>query len=131
MGLIGRNLGRVRREAAARGALPVLRACLAWGPRWAAGRTGARRGGSFSYAGRTHPLFHHPYHYTWLNERAVEVPVFRALVAGQAPAHVLEVGNVLSHYGPVGHEVVDRYERAPRRAERGRPRLPAAAGATG
>jgi SAM-dependent methyltransferase len=47
-----------------------------------------------------------------MNERAVEVPIFRALLAGHDPARLLEVGNVLSHYGPLNHAVVDRYERA-------------------
>lgn len=52
-----------------------------------------------------------------LGERCVEVPEARAFVLdcerryGQAVG--LEVGNVLRHYGPIRHAVVDRYEQAP------------------
>jgi SAM-dependent methyltransferase len=48
-----------------------------------------------------------------VTERAVEVPVAQRLVERHRGERILEVGNVLSHYGPVGHEVVDKYERAP------------------
>lgn len=63
------------------------------------------------------------YHYTWLNERAVEIPLAAArpdaAVVGASPAtalRVLEVGNVLPDYLParddVRHTVVDKYEWA-------------------
>jgi hypothetical protein len=107
-----RNLERVRAAARERGALPVVARCLLWGLRWGAGRLGLTGRGRFELAGREHELFRSPYHYTWLNERAVEIPLFRELVAAHDPADVLEIGNVLSHYGPVSHRVVDRYERA-------------------
>ncbi|MBX5442513.1 MAG: hypothetical protein IRZ32_13435 [Solirubrobacteraceae bacterium] len=69
------------------------------------------RGGGFEFDGRRYPYFHHRYNLTWLNERAVEVPLARrALGRG---GRVLEVGNVLFHYGHRGHEVVDKYERGP------------------
>jgi SAM-dependent methyltransferase len=63
--------------------------------------------------GAEHAYLHHPYNYTWLNERAVEVPLALAELAGHDPARVLEVGNVLAHYRPVRHTVVDLYEHAP------------------
>ena len=69
-----------------------------------------RAGTTFALAGRERPLFFHPYNETWQNERAVEVPL--ALEALDA-SPVLEVGNVLGHYGRSGHVVVDKYERAP------------------
>jgi SAM-dependent methyltransferase len=34
------------------------------------------------------------------------------LIQRHSGKHVLEVGNVLSHYFPVDHDVVDKYERA-------------------
>ena len=46
------------------------------------------------------------------DERAVEVPVAQALVDRHAPDRVLEIGNVLSHYRPQQHVVVDKYEQA-------------------
>src|SRR3954451_22447894 len=65
---------------------------------------------TFVVDGRERRLFVHRYNETWRNERAVEVP----LVVEALDAHpVLEVGNVLGHYGHCGHTVVDKYERAP------------------
>jgi SAM-dependent methyltransferase len=69
-----------------------------------------RAGATFAFAGRERPLFVHAYNATWRNERAVEIPL--ALEALDA-SPVLEVGNVLGHYGRSGHVVVDKYERAP------------------
>jgi SAM-dependent methyltransferase len=43
----------------------------------------------------------------------VEVPVAQALVDQHAPDRVLEIGNVLAHYRPQEHQVVDKYEQAP------------------
>ena len=55
----------------------------------------------------------HDYHYTWLNERAVEVALALDLLERHPGASVLEVGNVLGHYVPFEHTVVDKYEQAP------------------
>lgn len=63
---------------------------------------------TFTYWGSTFDYFDHPYNTTVLNERAVEIPIVRDwLPDGEG----LEVGNVLSHYQPVTHRVVDRHER--------------------
>lgn len=107
---VRRNVHRIRRVAGRRGGLAVARDCAAWGADWAVGRW--RQPAPFSFAGREYLTLHHPYRFTWLNERAVEVPVFRRLVEDEVPGSVLEVGNVLSHYMPGGHDVVDKYERA-------------------
>jgi len=55
----------------------------------------------------------HPYNETWRYERCIEVPLARAFIAAH-PGRGIEVGNVLSHYGAVTHEVFDKYERARR-----------------
>lgn len=92
----------------------MLRACLTWGARYAAGRLHRPAPVPFEHGGVTHHQLHHPYNWTWLNERAVEVPLALAVLAAAPPgARVLEVGNVLAHYGATGHTVVDKYERAP------------------
>lgn len=106
---------RVVQHARDRGLRPVLAESLAWAARWVAGRPRAGRAvtGTFEHEGTQHSYLHHPYNYTWLNERAVEVPLALAVLAGHDPARVLEVGNVLAHYRPVRHTVVDKYERAP------------------
>lgn len=63
---------------------------------------------TFTYWGTVLDYFEHPYNTTGLNERAVEIPIVREwLPDGDG----LELGNVLGHYQPVTHRVVDRHER--------------------
>jgi SAM-dependent methyltransferase len=69
--------------------------------------------GHFAFGGDRYPYLFHRHKWTWLTERAVEVPIARAAVDRYAGRRVLEVGNVLSHYGTHDHLVVDKYERAP------------------
>jgi SAM-dependent methyltransferase len=66
----------------------------------------------FTFQGETYTQFWHRYNSTWRNERAVEIPIIRAVVRKSPGARILEVGNVLSHYGPVSHDVIDKYEKA-------------------
>lgn len=65
----------------------------------------------FTFRGHSYRYFWHRYNATWRNERAIEVPIARSFLAGVSPDDVLEIGNVLSHYGPVSHGVVDKYEQ--------------------
>lgn len=65
----------------------------------------------FCIDGKRYPYFVHYYNHTWSNERAVEIPVIWDLVSSHLGKSVLEVGNVLSHYLPVRHDVIDKYER--------------------
>ena len=70
---------------------------------------------AFTWWGSEYLYLDHPYNTTIYNERAVEVPIARGFVdhwARRTPAGV-EVGNVLAHYGPVSHRVIDRWEQAP------------------
>lgn len=67
----------------------------------------------FKFDGREYAYFSHPYNGTWMNERAVEIPLIWEQVASHSSDAVLEVGNVLSHYFQVKHLVVDKYERLP------------------
>lgn len=50
------------------------------------------------------------YNHTWLNERTLEIAVALDVVRGWPAGRLLEVGNVLGHYGLRGHDVVDLYE---------------------
>lgn len=68
---------------------------------------------TFKFQGRTYTYFLHEYNTTWANERCVEIPIISSLVNTCPPEGVLEVGNVLSHYYPVSHDIVDKYERSP------------------
>lgn len=67
----------------------------------------------FAYRGREYGYCFHTYNLTWRNERSVEVPIALGFLEEHAGAAVLEVGNVLSHYAPVEHDVLDRYEVSP------------------
>lgn len=69
-----------------------------------------RRGRTFSVGTAVLPYELGRYNGAWLNERTVEIAVARHLLSGLDPESVLEVGNVLAHYGQVGHTVVDKYE---------------------
>jgi len=73
-----------------------------------------KSGRSFQARGVDYPYFYHPYNETYRNERAVEIPIVWSIVQRVPPERVLEVGNVLSHYFPTRHDVVDKYEQARR-----------------
>ena len=51
------------------------------------------------------------YNGSWANERSVEIPVIWDKVKNYKASDVLEIGNVLSHYFPIKHKVVDKYEK--------------------
>lgn len=68
------------------------------------------RAKTFQFDGREYEYLYHPYNKTWENERGVEIPIFRELLLNHKGKRVLEVGNVLSHYFPIHHEVVKQYE---------------------
>lgn len=66
----------------------------------------------FSFAGKKLSYFRHPYNHTWVNERAIEIPLVLYDVLETAPQHMLEIGNVLKYYYPtLTHKVVDKYEK--------------------
>jgi hypothetical protein len=67
---------------------------------------------TFQFHGRELPLLYHRYNMTWASERCVEVPIARYYAESAIPERTLEVGNVLSHYGPVKHEIIDKFEKA-------------------
>lgn len=56
--------------------------------------------------------FIHKYNMTWAGERAVEIPIAMNYLSTTSPAKTLEVGNVLQHYSPVTHTIVDKFEHA-------------------
>ena len=106
---------RLRETAATRGWPATLAALAGWSAGYAAGlpaTLGASRR-SFSFQGTSYPYLSHRHNHTWLGERAVEIPVIAAAVRAARGRRVLEVGNVLGHYGDYYHDVIDKYERAP------------------
>lgn len=97
-----------------RGLRSVVTSSARWGFQWLLGRMGRfSTPREFELHGRAVPYWRHRYNHTWLNERAVEVALARDQLQGAATgARILEVGNVLAHYEPVDHLVVDKYEQA-------------------
>jgi hypothetical protein len=109
-----RRLPEPMRPAAVR-RLEAVREGLVWAiPLWMYARCALSGEESrFTLGGRRFRYLWHPYMSTWLTERAVEVPVVWDRVRAADPADTLEIGNVLSHYFPGRHTVVDKYESAP------------------
>lgn len=67
---------------------------------------------SFLYQGKTYEYFCHMHASTWRSERAIEIPIIWRKVQESNGKETLEVGNVLSNYFSVSHDVVDKYEKA-------------------
>jgi hypothetical protein len=66
---------------------------------------------TFLFYGREYRYFFHAYNKTWMNERAIEIPLVSNLINQYDPQEILEVGNVTSHYVKTSHTIVDKYER--------------------
>jgi hypothetical protein len=71
-----------------------------------------QKASTFSFNDQEYKYFYHDYNDTWCHERSVEIPIIKRIV-DEAEGEVLEVGNVLPHYFPSTHRVVDKYEKAP------------------
>jgi len=68
----------------------------------------------FILNGKVYQNFIHLYNNTFNNERCIEISAVRGLVELEingSSKTILEVGNVLSHYFPFQHDVVDKYEK--------------------
>jgi SAM-dependent methyltransferase len=68
---------------------------------------------TFTFQGKTYKYLFRRYNTTYANERAVEIPIAMEVVRAYPEERVLEVGNVLAHYYPHHHDVLDKYEQAP------------------
>lgn len=66
----------------------------------------------FNFAERSYPYFIHAYLTTWRTERSIEIPLALDALDRHQGGRVLEIGNVLGHYGRGPHDVVDKYEHA-------------------
>lgn len=70
-------------------------------------------GRTFTIDGQKYRYFYSLYNFTFLGERTVEIPIiWKAVVNTQKKKRILEIGNVLSHYFPIKHDVIDKYEKA-------------------
>ena len=66
---------------------------------------------TFEFRGKRLACFYHRYNMTWAGERAVEIPIAQSYLDHYQGKRILEVGNVLSHYFPIRHEVLDKFEK--------------------
>ena len=65
----------------------------------------------FAFNNRKYYYLYHRYGYTLDSERAVEVPVVIKEIKANAGKHILEVGNVLSHYYNAHWDIIDKFEK--------------------
>lgn len=94
---VGRTAGFFAGQAWEHATLPLLRR--------------KRADTRFIFDGVELPYEYSMYGQTWRNERTIEIAIARHFLAA-GTGRMLEVGNVLHHYGIRGHDVLDRYERA-------------------
>ncbi len=66
---------------------------------------------NFIFKGNNYNYFYHWFG-TYENERCIEVPIIWDIVKHYSGKKVLEVGNVLSNYFSVNHDVLDKYEKS-------------------
>ncbi|HEV8563211.1 MAG TPA: hypothetical protein VGR06_43400 [Actinophytocola sp.] len=71
-----------------------------------------RQNDRFSFRGQDLPYAFARYNNSFLNERTVEIAIADYFLAA-GKGRLLEIGNVLAHYGHPGHTVVDKYETIP------------------
>lgn len=71
-----------------------------------------RRGNTFNFQGKKYKYFYHLYNRTIGSERIVEIPIAYKILNDFKSKNILEVGNVLSHYFFINHDVLDKYEKA-------------------
>jgi len=68
---------------------------------------------TFTFQRKTYRYFYHWYNTAWKNERTVEIPLMLTIINNYHGKKILEVGNVLSHYVPITHTILDKYEEGP------------------
>lgn len=68
----------------------------------------------FTFENKRYPYFYHLYNRTIASERVVEISLAKSMLDKFNSKSILEVGNVLSHYFPVSHAILDKYEKGER-----------------
>jgi hypothetical protein len=66
---------------------------------------------TFHFNGIDCQYFFRKYNTTFLNERAIEIPIIAHYVKKYQHKRILEIGNVLKHYFNFNFDVVDKYEK--------------------
>lgn len=67
---------------------------------------------TFEFQGKQYRYFFHPYCSTWKNERCAIIPIVWDIIKKneEQGKRVLELGNMLSYYYHVTHDILDKYE---------------------
>ncbi len=73
-----------------------------------------RNNKTFTFNGYKYSYLYHRYNRTVSGERIVEIPIARGILEEYKGKKIMEVGNVLSHYFPTNHTVLDKYEKGGR-----------------
>jgi SAM-dependent methyltransferase len=70
------------------------------------------RSETFEFQGKPYRYLFHPYCSTFTNERAAVIPIIWDIVkkSREQEKRILEIGNVLSYYFKVDHDILDKYE---------------------
>ena len=67
---------------------------------------------NFIFRGKLYRYFYDIINNTWMNERSVEISIVMKMVNENKGKRILEIGNVLSNYMNVSHDIIDKYEKA-------------------
>jgi len=66
---------------------------------------------TFRFNGKELKYFYHWYNFPPESERTVEIPIVLSELQNKE-LEILEIGNVMNHYFPFKHDVIDKYEKA-------------------
>ena len=65
----------------------------------------------FVFNNYTYTYFYHLHNRTFGGERAIEIPIALKYLFETKGKNTLEVGDVLSHYVSINHDILDKYEK--------------------
>ena len=65
---------------------------------------------TFNFQNKSYRYFYNRRNYTFINERAIEIPIFRRIIEKYKTRKILEVGSTLWNYFPQDYDVVDKYD---------------------
>lgn len=68
---------------------------------------------TFYFQGKKYYYFYNRHNYTFINERAIEIPIFSNIINKHQTSKILEVGSTLWNYFHQQYDVVDKYDESP------------------
>lgn len=110
---VGRVVNRIGKMVRSAGVAPTVRFLAGLAAEYIAYPRMRRRRAlaRVSFDGEELPYAYHLYSQTWRNERCLELAIAKHFLKDRPAGHMLEVGNVLGHFGVRGQDVIDKYER--------------------